>query len=292
MSSPNGPLDESEHAGPTSFDTRILDILLSAEFRTHFNEFPKGDERRAIALLRAGGQFDLHFSRTGSLVSLDHAIAFTAEALEELPKTHDELPKFITVYAHRLQMKAEKTHDPEDDARYVSVLEKKVEFIQGILKQEATRELGCAYFSRFAQTKNYEYLEQAITVLQEFFETFEKIHFQSAIYLGAVLYHRYNVTKQSDDLINAVELLQKGLEFLPQGKAGIQDLQNFGAGTLVSASTTLNNELPDGDILERMIKSIESILASLSPGSVEAGRLTKQHIHAIMRRFFKGPESA
>ncbi|KAJ9641472.1 hypothetical protein H2199_005442 [Coniosporium tulheliwenetii] len=261
MDSQTGPQDESEQAAtPRTFDAQILDALLSEQFSQLLNEIPKGDERRARALFKAGGQFHLHYETSKSVSSLDHAIAFTAEALEEIPKPHDELKTYATIYAHLLRLKTEKTGKLEDCDRYISGLEKRIEFVgEGDLKEEAVRELGCAYFVRFGQGNDFKDLRQAIAILQE--------------------------SRQR------VDLLQKGLQCVPQDKVGIAFLRDFGLGMLVSACAMLNIEQPGGEILERLISNVEVTLAFFPPGTAGISQLNKQHIHALMRRYFKGPES-
>src|SRR5439155_25332870 len=153
--------------------------------------------RRAQALFRAGHQFFLHYQASKSIFLLNRAIALTANALEEIPKPHDELDKYATIYAHLLQLKAEKTGKIEDGDRYISGLKKKIQLVgEGALKKHAVVELGCAYFSRFGQSNDFKDLDQAIEILDECFETPEKINLQATIYLDAALYHWFSASKQ------------------------------------------------------------------------------------------------
>jgi len=108
---PPVPQPDAENAGPRTANLDVLDIILSDEFREEFNKrleaIPEGDDRRAIALFRFGGQFHLHYRLSGSLASLDRAIGSKERALEELPKPHDKVKEYVTIYSHLLGQKAE-----------------------------------------------------------------------------------------------------------------------------------------------------------------------------------------
>lgn len=293
MDSQTAPRDESEQAAATrTSNAHIVDFILSEGFNQLLNHIPNGDMRRVRALFEAGRQFAVHYETSKSISSLDRAIEFTAEALEEIPKPHPELDNYATIYTHLLQLKAEKTGKLEDGDRYISGLKKKIQFVrEETWKKHAVRELGCAYFSRFGQSNDFKDLGQAIDILEECFETPGKIDLQATIYLGAAFYHRFSESKQIEDLDSAASLLRRGLQRLLKDEGRIARLRDFGLEKLVSACATLNNKQPGGETLERMISNIEMTLASFPPGTTGISRLNKQHIYALMRRYFKGPES-
>jgi tetratricopeptide (TPR) repeat protein len=294
MDSRPRPQNETERvASSQAINEKIIEAILSEEFTQRLNALPKRDERRALALFRAGRQFAAHYQSSKSLASLDHAIAFTAQALEETPNPHPNLREYATIYAHLLQLKAERTGKPEDGKKYILGLKKQIESVgEGGLKEAAVRELGMAYFSRFGQSKDFNDLEQAIEILERCFETPQKTFPQPTIYLGAALYYRFSRSQSIEDLSNAVHLLHKGLQCLPLNEGDVSFLHTFGLGTLASACKRLNNEQPAGELLQRIISIIEEILEPFPSGIPALTSLRKQHICALMRRHFKGPETA
>jgi hypothetical protein len=97
----------------------LLDIFLSEAFREMLDELEKGNPRRALGLYRAGGQFYLDYTKTNSLWSLDHAISFTEEALQELPKPNKNTAEYATILVAMLRDKASMTESLHDADRSV-----------------------------------------------------------------------------------------------------------------------------------------------------------------------------
>jgi hypothetical protein len=145
----------------------LLDIFLSEAFRETLDELEKGDPRRALGLYRAGGQFYLDYTKTNSLRSLDHAISFTEEALQELPKPNKNTAEYATILVTMLRDKASMTESLHDADRYIEAIRMKIDLsMEGTLHHEGIRELGCAYYSRFGHSKDVKDINQAIEILQ------------------------------------------------------------------------------------------------------------------------------
>ena len=265
------------HPGP---NVDFGEILLSDKFREQFNkrmdEIPKGDDTRAEVHFRLGGQYNLYYDRNGSLAFLEHAIRHTEEALEELPKPHERLETYVAVYSHLLQQKVMNTQTNEDSDRYISGLRLGISFLEECsLKEEKKRELGCAYLSKYTQTKDIEGLKLAIETLEECFETPEKRYPQATIYLGAALTYRYQQDKRLDDMVKSIDLLRKGLEAIPRKDEHYAPLRDFGMDSLVSASAIASSAPCGASMRSQLLNSLDQALLSAPGESDQTDRIKK-----------------
>jgi tetratricopeptide (TPR) repeat protein len=235
----NAPTNEQNSA--ENLNDEIFNVILSDRFQEEFQKrmetLPKDDPGRAEAFFRVGGQFNLHYRNTGSLSSLNHAIRYTKQTLDEVVSSPDRLKTYVAVFTYLLQQKALKTQASEDIDEYISGIRTGLSLLDECnLKDEKKRELGCAYVSRYWQTKEVELLKLAIDTLEECFEGPDKVFPQATIYLGAAYIQRYEIDNQLDDLTRCVELLRKGLEATPKDRPESADMINFGISYLLSAS--------------------------------------------------------
>lgn len=242
-SQPDGPdnasTNEQDHI--ENLNDEVFNLMLSEKFQEEFDKrmqtLPQHDTTRAEANFRMGGQFHLHYRKTGSAASLDHALRYMERTLGEIPSSHDRLKTYVAVYADLLQQRVLKTQAADDVDAYISGLRLGISLLDECgLKEEKKRELGCAYVSRYWQTKEVELLKLAIDTLEMCFESRQEVFPQAAVYLGAVYAQRYDIDNQVDDLTRSVEILRKGLQAIPKGHPDSAELTHFGMSHLISAS--------------------------------------------------------
>jgi tetratricopeptide (TPR) repeat protein len=266
----------------------VLDVLLSEDFRGMLNEIEKGDPKRALGLYRAGGQFYLDYRKTNSMKSLDHAISFTEEALETLPKPHDKAAEYATILAVMLQDKASLTGDIHDTDRYIEAIQMKIDLaVEGPLVKEGFRELGSAYYSRFDRSNDMKDLNQAIEILQECITSTENVHPQVAFYLGGALHHRFGQSGLAEDLDRAIDLQQTALEVMGSNHA----MYSICLMNLIRSCQARYDEKSDPELLDRLISNAERAMARISTASPESTWLSGVLIKALMVRYFRKPGS-
>jgi hypothetical protein len=298
---PDGPRGHNHAASekecrPLIFSQALFDALPSDSFKEEFdrrmNELPKGDYKRARALFITGGHFNLLYCRSGSLASLDHAIRCVEQAVEELPKSHEEFKIYVTLHTDLLQERAEKSFKPEYVDRYISALQLCIGYPEECrFKEGKMRQLGCAYALRAALTKNIEDTNLAIETLEGRFKTPEKTYPQAAFCLGAALYHRYEQEPQLDYLDRSVELFRKGLGAVPSDMPHDARQRDAVLEYIASVCAIVNGTPCGDDMRSRVINNLEMVLSFTPPDSKVIGRVEKQRLRLIMTQCFKEPDS-
>ncbi len=282
--------DTAQQSNP---EDKILNVILSEKFQEDFqnrqNALPEDDPMRAEACFRMGGQFNFYYLKTGSLDLLDRAISLTKQAVENSSKARDRINTYFAVYSHLLQQKVSKTQNLEDGERYLEGLRLGLGLLEECdLKEKHKRELGCAYFSNYNQTKNPNRLILAIETLEQCLETSTGKHPQATIYLGAAILDRYHQEKQLNDLVRVVELLRNGLEAMASDNTSSHtQLRDFGLNCLVSASATACTAPCGPGIRTQLINYLDLVIQSAPADCHQIAQL-KRYRDAL-HESIKGP---
>lgn len=217
-------------------------------------------QRRGEAYFMMGGQYNLHYGKTGSLISLQHAIDYSEKALQHLPESHDRLKTYVAVYSQLLQVKAQRSGATEDVERYIAGLQHGLSLLEDCdLKEEKRCELGCAYFSDYNKTKSAGRLTQAIETFQSL-----KIRFpQGLIYLGCALIHHHRPSRRLRDLAESLLLIVEGLEgSMSETDEEHAQLRTFGEQCLLAAAKKVSSTPSGIGTRNRLIESLDLALAS------------------------------
>ena len=205
----------SEQQDDLSF-SRVLENLLPDSFREALDKVGQGTSERADLLFRAADIFHLHWQKTRipqSLDSLDHAISFAREALNELPKPHENAPFYAVNLVSLLEKRVEAAPSVDGIDQYIDGIREKIEITKsGPLYEWAIQELSWTYYSRFEFSEDDKDLNTAIESLEEYVNTHENILPQTNIGLGLALYARYPRSKSLEDLDRSIDLLEKELQ--------------------------------------------------------------------------------
>jgi tetratricopeptide (TPR) repeat protein len=275
----NAPAKEQDHI--ENLNDEVFEVMLSdkfqEEFDKHMQTLSKDDTSRAEANFRMGGQFHLHYLKTGSLASLDHAIRYMERTLREIPSSHDRLKTYVAVYTDLLRQRVLKMQVADSVDAYISGIRLGISLLnECTLKEEQRRQLGCAYVSRYWETKEVEFLKLAIDTLEICFENPPKIFPQAAVYLGAVYAQRYEIDDQLDDLTRSVEILRKGLEATPMGHPQSAELIDFGMSHLTSASKVAVYAPCSLEQREQIISNIDQTLSCVTVDNKQTALIKAQ----------------
>jgi hypothetical protein len=279
---------------PLLFSQALFDAIPSLDFDQEFgrriNELPKGDYRRARAHFITGGHFNLHYCRSGSLASLDRAIRCTEQAVEELPKSHEEFKTYVALYTDLLRERAWEPPKLEYVERYISGLQFCIQHLQEChFKERTRRQLGFAYYLSASLTNKFEDINLVIQTLEGHFETAKKTYPRAALSMGAALYHRYQQEPQLDYLDRSVELFRKGLEAIPSGRLRDYCKIDVVLKYIASACAIVNRTPCSNDMRSRLINNLETVLSSTPSDSEEIGRCERERLQLIMTQCFKEP---
>ena len=284
----------SKECLPLLFSQALFDAILSVDFdqkfSRHLNELPKGDYRRARAHFITGGHFYLHYCRSGSLASLDRAIRCIEQAVEELPKSHEEFKTYVALYTDLLRERAWGPLKLEYVEHYISGL---LFCIQNLhechLKERMRRQLGLAYYLRASLTNKFEDINLVIQILDGHFETTKKTYPRATLTMGGALYHRYRQEPKLDYLDRSVDLIRKGLEAIPSGKlpdyCKIDEVLQY----IASACAIVNKTPCSNDMRSRLINNLEAVLSFAPSDSEKIGWCERERLQLIMTQCFKEP---
>ncbi|KAN0083382.1 Heterokaryon incompatibility protein (HET) domain containing protein [Elaphomyces granulatus] len=245
------------------FISNALETLLSDSFREAVDGFGKGTPERAECLFRAGKLFALHWQMTRipeSLDSLNHAISFTREALNELLKSHEKAPFYAGHLVSLWEKRVEAAPGINVIDQYMEGIREKIEITKsGPLYEWAIQELGWTYYSRFEHSEDDKDLDTAIESLEEYVNTHANVLPQTNIGLSLALYHRYQRSKSLEDLDRSIDLLEKELQKPQPDHPKIQIL----LVTLVKICLTRLENGGNEATLDRMISNAENAVSKL-----------------------------
>ncbi|KAJ8116069.1 hypothetical protein ONZ43_g4520 [Nemania bipapillata] len=208
----DSPSSSSSHpTNPSLSRIEAINYLVSDTFRESLQELPAGIERSKR--LRAVSEALFEDSRRSqSLSSLNHAIQFAREALEELPSGHEDIPSLADRFILYAQTKAVFVPGPESTEGYIIAIQVVIRATQsGPAHDDFVQRLGWAYWARFKLSKSNDDLESVITHIATSVNTLDNVLPESNLVLGLALHTRFTHSKVIDDLNEAIRLLETTL---------------------------------------------------------------------------------
>ncbi|KAI0104278.1 heterokaryon incompatibility protein-domain-containing protein [Nemania sp. FL0031] len=189
-----------------------INYLVSDAFREALKELPAGVERSRRLSIVAEALFE-DSSRSKSLGSLNHAIQFARDALEELPSGHGDIPGVADRLIFFAQTKAVFAAGMESTSGYIDAVQVAVNATQsGRAHDNFVQRLGWAYWARFELSKSDEDLEATITHITTKAHVLDHVLPNSNLVLGLALHARFTRGKNVDDLNEAIKLLETALK--------------------------------------------------------------------------------
>ncbi|KAI0871711.1 heterokaryon incompatibility protein-domain-containing protein, partial [Hypoxylon argillaceum] len=192
--------------------TEAINCLVSDTFRESLQELPAGIERSKRLGTISEALFE-DSQRSKSLNSLNHAIRFAREALEELPSGHEDIVDLADRFIFFAQTKAIFAPGTESTDGYIVAIEVAIDATQsGLAHDYLVQRLGWAYWARFEKSKSTEDLENTISYIKTIVETLDNVVPNSTLVLGVALHTRFTRAKVVDDLNEAIKLLETTLQ--------------------------------------------------------------------------------
>ncbi|KAI1124008.1 heterokaryon incompatibility protein-domain-containing protein, partial [Nemania abortiva] len=189
-----------------------INYLISDAFREGLQELPAGIERSKRLRIVAEGLFE-DSRRSKSLNSLNHAIQYAREALEELPSGHEDIPDLADRLIFFAQTKAVFAPGTEATEGYILAIQVAIDATQsGRVHDDFVQRLGWAYWARFELSKSDEDLEATITHITTRVKVLENVLPNSNLVLGLALHNRFSRGKVANDLNEAIKLLETTLQ--------------------------------------------------------------------------------
>ncbi|KAI0517931.1 heterokaryon incompatibility protein-domain-containing protein [Xylaria bambusicola] len=189
-----------------------IHILTSETFREVLQEVPAGIDRSKRLRVVAKVLFD-DAQRSKSLSSLNHAIQYAREALEELPLGHAEIPSLADTFIFYAQTKAIFSPSVESTEEYIVAIQAVIEATRdsGVHTLYVQR-LGWAYWARFELSKSDDDLEATITYITTKVKVLDDVLPNSNLVLGLALHTRFTRSQVVGDLHEAINLLETTLK--------------------------------------------------------------------------------
>ena len=267
----------------------LFEKISSSEFCQEIEKH--GPKRCAQFWFRVGGQFNLDYTRTRSLESLDHAIVLSQRAVDtirHLPDLNEDAVRYVVILVHLWQEKAGATQSIVDQGNCIRSINLKIELTKdGSLHDEAVAELGCAYFSRFNLSNDQADLHQTLDILEKHLVAKEARFPEAALFLGCALYHRFLQSSGIGDLERALDVHRIALDSMPPD----HQLRKWGYLNLVKYCLVLSRKEPSVAMSTRLAATAREALVDGPANEEDAVWLNAVLCEAVSRNYFERPRS-
>lgn len=240
--------------------------------------------RAKVSLLAALGNFN-RYETTDKMYLLNHAIGFMKKALIGLPKPHQDLDNYATLYVALTCLKFEKKSNTNSLNNHISALYQAIAFAGG--SPSRFTQLGSAYFNKFRERGDAKALRFSIKFLERCYGLSGPHQIRAATLLSEALWHRASESRQFKDLDRVIDILKTALLSIPKNEPGLGVVKQSGLELLWNSCGFLNASLPTGPRLENMVNNLEAVLSMLQKEDPMYNKLAKIRLLGLLRRFFQ-----
>ena len=208
----------SQAGGQISRD-EALAWLRSDFFRQALDEPGESLAERAELLSVLGRRSFTDFQSRRNVESLDDAIRFAREALDELPAGQEAVTEYADTLVFYAQTKCIAVEDPKSTEEYISAIQAAVDATQaGSAHNHFVQRLAWAYWARFELSKSDDDLDNVIAYVNGLIDAHQDIEPQTELVLGGAYHSRFLRTKATEDIEKALDLHEKALKSPEAGR--------------------------------------------------------------------------